>query len=176
MSAMGFMANMKSEVPIRFERPCLCIVRAVSPRKMKEVTSPASDVESKLIFVISGDVPSKIQFANQLYHKVTHNYFERVSYMRAFFDRFSSIYQQKVLHKKKKFLFREREIKPIYAFIEGSDKMIHEAEMLRQHNPLVHASSELMVDSCKKDICEVIESLSKLISELLKSTDLPIVE
>lgn len=36
MSAMGFMANMRSEVPIRFERPCLCIVRAVSPRKMKE--------------------------------------------------------------------------------------------------------------------------------------------
>ena len=54
--------------------------------------------------------------------------------------------------------------------------MIHEAEMLRQHNSLVHASSELMVDSYKKDICEVIESLSKLISELLKSTDLPIVE
>lgn len=103
-------------------------------------------------------------------------FFERVSYMRAFFDRFSSIYQQKVLHKKKKFLFREREIKPIYAFIEGSDKMIHEAEMLRQHNPLVHASSELIVDSYKKDICEVIEPLSKLISELLKSTDLPIVE
>lgn len=74
------------------------------------VTSPASDVESKLIFVISGDVPSKIQFANQLYHKVTHNYYERMSYMRTFFDRFSSIYQQKILHKKKKFLFREREI------------------------------------------------------------------
>ena len=54
--------------------------------------------------------------------------------------------------------------------------MIHEAEMLRQHNSLVHASSELMVDSYKKDICEVIESLYKLISELLKSTDLPIVE
>lgn len=52
--------------------------------------------------------------------------------------------------------------------------MIHKAEMLRQHNPLVHASSELIVDSYKKDICEVIESLSKLISELLKCTDLPI--
>lgn len=140
------------------------------------VTNPASEVESKLIFVISGDVPSKIQFANQLYHKVTHNYFEQVSYVRAFFDRFSSVYQQKVLHKKKKFLFREREIKPIYASIEGSDKMIHEAEMLRQHNPLVHASSELIVDSYKKDIHEVIESLVELISALLKDTDLPIEE
>lgn len=39
---------------------------------------------------------------------------------------------------------------------------------------VVHASSELIVDSYKKDICEVIESLSKFISELLKCTDLPI--
>lgn len=140
------------------------------------VASPASDVESKLILVISGDAPSKIQFANQLYHKVTRNYFKRVACMRAFFDRFSSVYRQKILHKKKKFLFREREIKQIYASIEGSDEMIHKAEMLRQHNPLAHASSELIVDSYKKDICEVIESLSKLISELLKSTDLPIGE
>ena len=46
--------------------------------------------------------------------------------------------------------------------------------MLRQHNPLIHASSELITDSYKKDIREVIESLAELISALLKDTDLPI--
>lgn len=138
------------------------------------VTNLASDVESKLVFVISNDIPSKIQFANQLYHKVTHNYFEQVSYMRSFFDRFSSLYRQKVLHKKKKFLHKENDLKSIYASIEGSDKMIHEAEMLRQRNPLVHASSELITDSYKKDIREVIESLIKLIASLLKNTELSI--
>ena len=138
------------------------------------VTNLASGVESKLVFVISNDIPSKIQFANQLYHKVTHNYFEQVSYMRSFFDRFSSLYRQKVLHKKKKFLHKENDLKSIYASIEGSDKMIHEAEMLRQRNPLVHASSELITDSYKKDIREVIESLIKLIASLLKNTELSI--
>lgn len=139
------------------------------------IASPASEVESKLISVISGDIPSKIQFASQLYHKVTHNYFEQVSYMRAFFDRFSTLYKRKVLHKKQKsFLFREKELIPIYSSIDNSKKVLHEAEMLRQHNPLIHASSELITDSYKKDIREVIESLAELISALLKDTDLPI--
>lgn len=141
------------------------------------VASPASEVEAKLIFVISGDVPSKIQFANQLYHKVTHNYFERVSYVRAFFDRFSTFYKRKVLHshkKKKSFLYQVNDLIPIYSSIDGSKKALHEAEMLRQRNPLIHAGSELINDSYKKDIREVIESLVELISALLKDTDLPI--
>lgn len=138
------------------------------------LTSPATDVESKLIFIISDDVPSKIQFANQLYHKVTHNYFERVSYMRSFFDRFTSLYQHKILHKKMKFLYKINDIKSIYESIDGSDKIVYEAEMLRQHNPLIHASSQLITDSYKEDICEVIESLTKLISELLENADIPI--
>lgn len=139
------------------------------------VTSPASDVDSKLIFVISGDVPSMIQFANQLYHKVTHNYFEQVSYIRAFFDRFSTLYKRKVLHKKQKsFLYKENDLIPIYSSIDDSKKVLHKAEILRQHNPLIHASSELIIDSYKKDICEVIESMAELISALLKDTDLPI--
>ena len=139
------------------------------------VTSPASEVESKLIFVISGDVPSKIQFSNQLYHKVAYNYFEQVSYTRAFFDRFSTLYKRKVLHKKQKsFLYTEKDLIPIYSSIDDSKKVIREAEMLRQRNPLIHASSELITDSYKKDIREVIESLAELISALLKDTDLPI--
>lgn len=139
------------------------------------VTNPASEVESKLIFVISGDVPSKIQFANQLYHKVTHNYFEQVSYVRAFFDRFSTFYKRIVLHKKQKgFLYQEKDLAPIYSSIGDSKKVLHEAEMLRQRNPLIHAGSELITDSYKKDIREVIESLADLISALLKSADLPI--
>lgn len=138
-------------------------------------TNPASDVESKLVFVISNDIPSKIQFANQLYHKATHNYFEQVSYMRAFFDRFSTLYKRKVLHKKQKsFLYQINDLFPIYSSIDNSKKVLREAEKLRQRNPLIHASSELITDSYKKDIREVIESLIKLIASLLKNTDLPI--
>ena len=138
-------------------------------------TNPASDVESKLVFVISNDIPSKIQFANQLYHKATHNYFEQVSYMRAFFDRFSILYKRKVLHKKQKsFLYQVNDLFPIYSSIDNSKKVLREAEKLRQRNPLIHASSELITDSYKKDIREVIESLIKLIASLLKNTDLPI--
>lgn len=136
------------------------------------VTSPASDVESKLVFVVSNDVPSKIQFANQLYHKATNNYFEQVSYTRTFFDRFSTLYKRKVLHEKqKRFLYKVNELTPIYSSIDGSKEIIHKAEMLRQHNPLIHASSELITDSYKNDIREVIESLIELIAELLKRAD-----
>ncbi|HIT44533.1 MAG TPA: hypothetical protein IAC28_00370, partial [Candidatus Aphodovivens excrementavium] len=133
---------------------------------------PASDVESKLVFVVSNDVPSKIQFANQLYHKATNNYFEQVSYTRTFFDRFSTLYKRKVLHEKqKRFLYKVNELTPIYSSIDGSKEIIHKAEMLRQHNPLIHASSELITDSYKNDIREVIESLIELIAELLKRAD-----
>lgn len=143
-------------------------------RSERFVTRPASDVESKLLLVISGDISSKIQFVNQLYHGATHNYFERVSYTRAFFDRFSSLYKSKTSHGKKvKFLHRERDLKQIYSPIDGSEKMIHEAEMLRQRNPLIHASSELISNSYKKDISYVIESLKYLVTELLQNTDWP---
>lgn len=139
------------------------------------VTNPASDVESKLVFIVSDDVPSKIQFANQLYHKATHNYFEQVSYMRTFFDRFSTLYKHKVLHEmQKSFLYKEKELTPIYSSIDGSIEIIHKAEKLRQHNPLIHAGSELITDSYKKDIHGVTKSLINLIASLLKSTDLPI--
>lgn len=95
--------------------------------------------------------------------------------MRAFFDRFSTLYKRKVLHKKQKsFLYQVNDLFPIYSSIDNSKKVLREAEKLRQRNPLIHASSELITDSYKKDIREVIESLIKLIASLLKNTDLPI--
>lgn len=138
-------------------------------------TNPASDTELKLLHIIADDKQCKILYVSQLYQKSTHNYFEQVSYLRTFFDRFSTLYKRKILHQKqRKFLYSEKELKAIYSSIDGSEETIRKAETLRRNNPLIHASSELIRDSYEEDIYNVSKSLRELMLKLLESSDLPL--
>ena len=138
-----------------------------------------SDIERKMIRVLDGDLNCKLQYVNQLLHKTTHNYFEYASYYRSFFDRFSSLYcaknttnNDKKKQHKIKWLYKEKELRPLYSAIEDSSIIIRNAEDLRQKNPLIHASSELIRDTYIEDIEKVVQSLRGLIEQLLSITDI----
>ena len=130
------------------------------------VSNQLSAVEGNVIETLAGDKDSKIQYAFYLYHDSVGNIFESASYYRSFFDRLTSLFAFSKGRKRKKMMFKEKEIKKYYSDIEGSDSIIRRAESLRQENPLVHASAEMLRnDSSREELVDMIESLRWLISK-----------
>lgn len=132
-----------------------------------------SIAEKKVMAILRGDVSSKIQYVQFLRHQQTENLFESTSYYRAFFDRFSSLAKSKIQGTKLKWLHKEKDLKKIYEEVDGADKRIHEIEMLRQQNPLVHASSEILRSKTfKADLQYVLKTIDELISRFVSSIDI----
>lgn len=138
------------------------------------VRNPVTKVEAKVLYIIADDYASKIQFASQLFHERTQNYFEQVSYFRAYFDRFSTFFKRKIMKDKQKgFLYKERDLFQLYSQIPESKIIIRNAEKLRQNNPLVHASSKLICDTYQTEIITVKRTLERLIAEIIEDVELP---
>lgn len=134
------------------------------------VRIPPSDAENKTIAILSGDEPSKTQFAHYLRHHQTKNLLESASYYRAFFDRFSSFVWSRVQKKKHTWLYKERDLKEVYCSVAGSEEKIREMERLRQSNPLVHASSEILTNPAfESDLIFVVNSINEIITEYLNT-------
>ena len=139
------------------------------------IRDPITEVESKKLLVIADDDRSKIQFVNQLFHGRTQNFFEQISYYRAYFDRFSTLFKRKILKKKQRgFLYSEKELAKLYCEIPKSEQIIHAAERLRRDNPLIHAGSDLIRNTYQIEILNTKQSLEGLIASILEDVELPL--
>ena len=132
------------------------------------VITPA---EKRLIELIQGDIPSKIQYVSYLQNDCTDNSFEKASYFRSFFDRVASyIFQIKKGRKKITWLYKEPDLKTLFADINGSDVILRRAADVRQNNPLIHASSKIIeTPTYKAELDAIVESLSALLDEEIVS-------
>lgn len=129
--------------------------------------------EAKIIAILSGDKPSKMQYAQYLRHEKANNLFEGASYYRAFFDRLSSYIASRVQGKKHKWLFKENDLKVIYASVPNFNRVIRKIEKLRQDNPLIHASSKILESpTFELDLAFVIKSIDEIITHYLSTISL----
>lgn len=125
----------------------------------------ASNRETAVIDVLSGETESKVQYVAHLYHKLVGNDFEASAYYRAFFDRFTSYVSGKKRKRgRPKMLYKEETIKKIYNAIPGSDVVVGQAEDYRRKNPLVHAGAEMLQRvTLREDLGDSTENLRQLI-------------
>lgn len=129
--------------------------------------------EQKIIAILSGDEPSKMQYVQYLRHQQTRNLFESASYYRAFFDRFSSFVASRIQGKKHTWLYREKDLKEVYKCVSGARDNIRKLENIRQNNPLIHASSTILESPAfEADLTFVIESIDEIISDYLDSVSI----
>lgn len=132
-----------------------------------------SGFEAKAIKILKDDEPSKLQLIHYLYHTKTGNLFESASYYRAYFDRFSSLANHRVNGKKLQWLYKEKDLKSLYAHIDSSEKRIGRMERIRQSNPLIHASSETLGSpTCKEDLEFVIGAINEIMQAYLAGIEL----
>lgn len=130
----------------------------------KACVTPA---ESRLVKLIGGDIPSKIQYVSYLQNNSTDNSFEKASYFRSFFDRVASyIFQKKKNRKKITWLYKEPVLKTLFEDIDGSDAILRTAADVRQNNPLIHASSKIIdTPTYKIELDETVEALRVLLDD-----------
>lgn len=130
-----------------------------------------TSAESRLVKLLGGDIPSKIQYVSYLQNDSTNNSFEKASYFRSFFDRAASyIFQKKKNRKKITWLYKEPDLKTLFEDIDGSDAILRTAADVRQNNPLIHASSKIIeTPTYKAELDETVEDLRTLLDDEITS-------
>ena len=105
------------------------------------------------------------------------NYLSAYAYFKNFFDRFTALlayetnYKRGRINGKPNFnnFYEENKIKKCYEVIQDSDTIIHDAHQLRNHNPINHASAELIdINIYSIELVDIIKKLHYLISEYMK--------
>lgn len=130
-----------------------------------------TSAESRLVKLLRGDIPSKIQYVLYLQNDSTNNSFEKASYFRSFFDRAASyVFQKKKNRKKITWLYKEPVLKTLFEDIDGSDVILRTAADVRQNNPLIHASSKIIeTPTYKAELDETVEALRALLDDEITS-------
>lgn len=130
----------------------------------RDIIAPA---EKRLVGLIEGDIPSKIQYVLYLQNDRTGNSFEKASYFRSFFDRVASyIFLIKKRRKKITWLYKEGDFRTLFADINGSDVVLRTAANVRQNNPLIHASSTIIgTPTYKTELDTIVEELRTLLDD-----------
>lgn len=132
---------------------------------------PRSNEES-LINLLQGDIPSKIQYVSYLQNECAGNSFEKASYFRSFFDRVVSHISARKKGVKPKWLFNEKELAKAFKDSKEARVIIHEAERLRRNNPIIHASSEMIIrPTYKIELDAMVTSLNSLLEQELLAND-----
>ena len=144
----------------------------------KDFAAPASsDSECKVAAILRDDAKSKVQYLFALFHGVSGNELESAAFIRAFFDRFASHVRSRIQGKHHTWLYRVKDLKKVYQQIDHAEETIESAERMRQSNPLVHASSEMIDNpSFKEDLELMKESLGLVINDYLETIELEDVE
>lgn len=93
--------------------------------------------------MLEQDSISIVQYLYFLYHGITGNVFEQVSYYRSFFDRVSTMLKR-LTDPKQRMMYREKEFLQLYSAIDGSSEVIRQANKVRQKNPLIHAEGTIL--------------------------------
>lgn len=121
-----------------------------------------------MVKVFEGDLNSKNQFLSYLRHNQVNNLFESFSYYRAFFDRFSSIAKAHKAGKEVKYVYQKKELLELFKNIPDSKKKITRLEKIRQQNPIIHASSEMLnARIYEEELVDGINIITELISSYL---------
>ena len=128
------------------------------------------EVEEKTIEILRNDEKSKMLYAFSLSQNAVGDILGATAYYRAFFDRFTSLTRSRINGKREKWLYAEKELVEVYERIDNAKETIRHAEKMRQSNPLIHASSEVISSpSFKEDLKAVMQSLRSLMNDYLES-------
>lgn len=137
----------------------------------------ASKIVEKICFLVSSDWKTAFLYFMYCIERSKCNYLSAYAYFKNFFDRFTAILAFEINYKRGrvngkpnyKNFYDESKHKKFYEKIANSDVIIHKAHELRNHNPINHASAELIdVDIFSKEILSIINQLKSLIIDFMK--------
>ena len=124
----------------------------------------------KLLDILDSDATSKIQYLYSLSNSLVNNHLEQFGYYKSFFDRFTSFakYCKKGRKGKIHWCKSDNDFIKFYRDIKDSKKIIKKSCRMREKNPLIHASSELIKDKYfDATIKECIGDLESLLNSYL---------
>lgn len=134
-------------------------------------------ISEKICSLISQDWKTAFIYYMYCIERAKENYLSAYAYFKNFFDRFTALlaFEIKYPGARKnnkpnfKLFFKEGTHKSFYQCIKNSGKIIHDAHELRNHNPIIHASAELIGESIfSVDIKNTIEKLKTLFIDFMK--------
>lgn len=138
---------------------------------------PKNQIVEKICALVSSDWKTAFLYFMYCMERKKCNYLSAYAYFKNFFDRFTALLAYETKFKRGRvngkpnfnLFFEEDKNKKFYAGIQDSDKIIHEAHQLRNHNPISHASAELIdINIYSKELSEIIKKLKNLIFEYMK--------
>ncbi len=141
------------------------------------IVASYSNVIDKICSLVSLDWKTCFLYFMYCMEISKNNYLSAYAYFKNFFDRFTAIlaFEINYAESRKKGkpnyakFFKESEHTKFYASIKNSKEIISNAHKLRNHNPINHASAELIdVKVFSDEIKQMIEDLKKLITDFMK--------
>ena len=138
---------------------------------------PKNLITEKICSLVSSDWKTAFLYFMYCIERDKCNYLSAYAYFKNFFDRFTALlayetnYKRGRVNGKPNFnnFYEENKIKKFYEVIQDSDNIIHDAHQLRNHNPISHASAELIdINIYSKELLEIIEKLKYLIFEFMR--------
>lgn len=138
---------------------------------------PKNPITEKICSLVSSDWKTTFLYFMYCMEKKKCNYLSAYAYFKNFFDRFTALlayetnYKRGRINGKPNFnnFYEENKIKKFYEGIQDSDTIIHDAHQLRNHNPINHASAELIdINIYSIELVDIIKKLHYLISEYMK--------
>lgn len=138
---------------------------------------PKNPITEKICSLVSSDWKTAFLYFMYCIEREKCNYLSAYAYFKNFFDRFTALlayetnYKRGRINGKPNFnnFYEENKIKKFYEGIQDSDTIIHDAHQLRNHNPINHASAELIdINIYSIELVDIIKKLHYLISEYMK--------
>ncbi len=129
-------------------------------------------VRNNIIDIIGSDWKMYFFYFMYIVEKNKNNTLSKFAFFKNFFDRMTARFDYYVNPKKRpgyKNFFKEKVLKSFYSKINGSAKIIEDAHILRNSNPISHASGELIdKDTSSYEIDNNIKDLFGLLRRYLK--------
>lgn len=138
---------------------------------------PKNPITEKICSLVSSDWKTAFLYFMYCMEKKKCNYLSAYAYFKNFFDRFTALlaFEVKYPESRKKNkpnfakFYKKSEHVNFYTNIKDSDGILEQAHLMRNQNPINHASAKLIdVNIYSKEILEIIEKLKYLIFEYMR--------
>ena len=138
---------------------------------------PQNKIVEKICSLVSSDWKTAFLYFMYCMEKDKFNYLSAYAYFKNFFDRFTALlafevnYPESRKKNKPNFakFYKKGEHTNFYKIIKNSDDILEQAHLMRNQNPINHASAELIdVNIYSKELLEIIEKLKYLVFEYMR--------
>ena len=138
---------------------------------------PQNSIVEKICSLVSSDWKTAFLYFMYCIEKEKCNYLSAYAYFKNFFDRFTALlaFEVKYPESRKKNkpnfakFFKKGEHENFYRYIKDSADILDKAHLMRNQNPINHASAELIDGNIySMEILDIIKKLQYLISEYMR--------